>query len=141
MKTISILFAPLLVLMSAAQATVVDQRVILSTSHSCARLGPKPSWCGCKISKRIDSKDADCLEAGYTNSYPWYYFGFAKGKAWARNKCSRKGGIMVKVDRGQGALDWAWRLDGGNKKSKTGTGRINGVYCCTDRSDKGLCED
>ena len=121
MKAISILFAPLLLLlMSTAQAT---------------------DFSGCGISKRIHSKDADCLEGGYKNSYPWYYFGFAKGKAWARNKCSSEGAIMVKVDRGQGADDWTWLRRSGKKKTKTGAGRINGVYCCTDRSDEGLCED
>ena len=130
MKVVPLIFAPLLVLMSAWQAHAEY---------------PNPDrhhdFSGCGISKRIHSNNADCLEAGYTNSYPWYYFGFAKGKAWATNKCSSKGGLMVKVDRGQGAEDWTWFLHSKKKNSQTGTGRINGVYCCTDRSDDGLCED
>ena len=118
MKAISFLFVPLLVLISVDQV------------HA-----------SCKSSKRVHASDSSCLWGNHKNKkLPWYHFGAVDVTAQAQNRCADQGKIVVKVDR-KHKEDWTWTLNSSDKREKTGDGFIRGVYCCTDLSDDGLCQN
>ena len=71
------------------------------------------------------------MEGGYKNKGNSFWN--PKWYAWARNLCSDKGKIVVKVDV-KNAKDKTWHLNGSRKRKGSGNGHMRGVYYCKDLS-------
>ena len=85
----------------------------------------------CEGSDRIPHKEADCLNAGWSNNYD----DWSSGKVWAKNFCHEHGTVVAKVDIKDGK-DLTWYMKSSKKyNKKTGWLDIRGVYCCADLSD------
>lgn len=88
----------------------------------------------CEKSDRVHANDSYCLDGGHSNkNFPW-----KKASAHAKNKCSQFGKMVVKVDR-TSASDWTWHLENSDKRKKSGTAKIRGVYCCDDLGPYNIC--
>ncbi|TGG80114.1 MAG: hypothetical protein ERJ69_06420 [Aphanocapsa feldmannii 288cV] len=88
----------------------------------------------CNKPDRVHANDSYCLEADHSNkNFPW-----RKASASAKNKCSQFGKMIVKVDR-TAASDWTWHLENSDKRKKSGTAKIRGVYCCDDLGPRNIC--
>ena len=85
----------------------------------------------CEKSARIHPDKVPCMEGGYKNKGNSFWN--PSWKAWARNLCSDKGKIVVKVDV-KNAKDKTWHLKGSGKRKDSGYGRVRGVYYCEDIS-------
>ena len=86
----------------------------------------------CGKSKRMQHRNAECLEASYKNR-GWLKDSYAK----AKNKCTEYGKVVAKVDI-RHHWDRTWHLnDGDEREYKNDWQHIRGVFCCTDLSD--LC--
>ena len=90
-----------------------------------------PVLAACEGSQRVRPENARCMEGGYKNSgdpvwNPSY-------KAWARNLCSHKGKMVVKLDI-KFRKDKTLYLTGFGKKRMNGKGHLRGIYYCKDLS-------
>ena len=94
----------------------------------------------CESIKRIPLDQVNCLEASYKNSSGATFWGHSvkKSKATARNKCSERGTMVVKVNR-KYDTDWTWHLSDNKERTRKGSSQIHGIYCCMDLSDDDLC--
>ena len=94
----------------------------------------------CEVFRRIPLDEVNCLEASYKNSSGPTFWGHSlkKSKATARNKCSERGTMVVKINR-EYDTDWTWHLSNDKQKTRKGNAQIRGIYCCPDLSDDDLC--
>ena len=89
-----------------------------------------PVLASCEKNKRIHPEKVPCMEGGYKNKSNSFWN--PRWEAWARNLCSDRGKIVVKVDVKNGK-DKTWYLTGSERKD-SGYGRVRGVYYCKDLS-------
>ena len=89
-----------------------------------------PALAACGKNQRIHPSLVPCLDASYDNDGTLY----PRWKARARNLCSKKGKIVVKVVLKK-AKNIVMTLKNSSTKIRTGPGYTKGVYYCKDLSD------